>query len=287
MRERSSRNKKKISYDSTSDDDDFADDTPPPKKNRKTKSITQAVTKPDTKPKPQVETAKEQTSKRLSIDEKIFQRNLQAVIKTSQNQDAPEKEENNKENDSDYTCERVPSSSEDSDFSDGSEFAPSPVFKKKTKEPKPSRNVIKIKTKSKTKNDPVKRDVTPDIKTFNITNPKETSTEVKTTSKKAQEDHVVPREGERTPDVKVLPTKRSVSTIVTGTKPDDKPAVTPTVKGIKQISPVLQGRPKWTPPGSSRGVSSPLAAVSPNTGLRLGLSRNSKLKPLHSNVKIM
>uniref|UniRef100_A0A2K6KV03 Dual specificity tyrosine phosphorylation regulated kinase 4 n=1 Tax=Rhinopithecus bieti TaxID=61621 RepID=A0A2K6KV03_RHIBE len=49
-------------------------------------------------------------------------------------------------------------------------------------------------------------------------------------------------------------------------------------------------RPKWVPPassGGSRNSSSPLAVVSvksPNQGLRLGLSRLARVKPLHPNA---
>ncbi|CAJ0946336.1 unnamed protein product [Ranitomeya imitator] len=48
--------------------------------------------------------------------------------------------------------------------------------------------------------------------------------------------------------------------------------------------PVGVKRPAWTPPGSSGAVRSPLAGVtvkSPNQGLRLGLSRLARVKPLH------
>ncbi|XP_072001512.1 RAD51-associated protein 1 isoform X1 [Engystomops pustulosus] len=48
--------------------------------------------------------------------------------------------------------------------------------------------------------------------------------------------------------------------------------------------PVGMKRPAWTPPASSGAVRSPLGGVavkSPNQGLRLGLSRLARVKPLH------
>ncbi|KAM4039101.1 RAD51-associated protein 1 [Anomaloglossus baeobatrachus] len=54
--------------------------------------------------------------------------------------------------------------------------------------------------------------------------------------------------------------------------------------------PVSVKRPAWTPPASSGAVRSPLAGgtvKSPNQGLRLGLSRLARVKPLHPTTALL
>ena len=50
------------------------------------------------------------------------------------------------------------------------------------------------------------------------------------------------------------------------------------------VTPVQKRLPSWTPPARA-GAASPSLAASPSIGLRLGLSRNYKSKPLHPSVK--
>ncbi|XP_025088154.1 RAD51-associated protein 1-like [Pomacea canaliculata] len=50
-------------------------------------------------------------------------------------------------------------------------------------------------------------------------------------------------------------------------------------------NPLSCRKPAWTPPGQSDGTKTPksLALKSPSSGLRLGLSRHARIKPLHSS----
>ncbi|XP_013926495.1 PREDICTED: RAD51-associated protein 1 [Thamnophis sirtalis] len=55
-------------------------------------------------------------------------------------------------------------------------------------------------------------------------------------------------------------------------------------KPLKTSSPSVPKKPSWTPPGASGSKTSPLGRApvrSPVHGLRLGLSRRAKVKPLH------
>ncbi|XP_070611306.1 RAD51-associated protein 1 isoform X1 [Erythrolamprus reginae] len=56
-------------------------------------------------------------------------------------------------------------------------------------------------------------------------------------------------------------------------------------KPLKTSSPSVSKKPSWTPPGASGNKTSPLSRTppvrSPIHGLRLGLSRRAKVKPLH------
>ncbi|KAM3832547.1 RAD51-associated protein 1 [Vipera latastei] len=55
-------------------------------------------------------------------------------------------------------------------------------------------------------------------------------------------------------------------------------------KPLKTSSPSVSQKPSWTPPGASGSKTSPLGRApvkSPLHGLRLGLSRLAKVKPLH------
>nr|XP_056718858.1 RAD51-associated protein 1 [Euleptes europaea] len=60
-----------------------------------------------------------------------------------------------------------------------------------------------------------------------------------------------------------------------------------TGKPLKTSSPIEPKRPSWTPPAASRSSSNPLGGVlvkSPTQSLRLGLSRFARVKPLHPSV---
>jgi transcription elongation factor len=78
-----------------------------------------------------------------------------------------------------------------------------------------------------------------------------------------------------------------------------KSARTPVLSSSTAVSPSTVSKPatpsfknvmpKWNPPGRSygEGIDSPGSdGRSPSTGLRIGLSRKMKVKPLHSSVKL-
>ena len=66
-------------------------------------------------------------------------------------------------------------------------------------------------------------------------------------------------------------------------KPTSSPCPSPASARVP-VTPVQKRLPSWTPPARA-GAASPSPAASPSIGLRLGLSRNYKSKPLHPSVK--
>ena len=66
-------------------------------------------------------------------------------------------------------------------------------------------------------------------------------------------------------------------------KPTSSPCPSP-ASARAPVTPVQKRLPSWTPPARA-GAASPSPAASPSIGLRLGLSRNYKSKPLHPSVK--
>ena len=66
-------------------------------------------------------------------------------------------------------------------------------------------------------------------------------------------------------------------------KPTSSPCPSP-ASARAPVTPVQKRLPSWTPPARA-GAASPSLAASPSIGLRLGLSRNYKSKPLHPSVK--
>ena len=68
-------------------------------------------------------------------------------------------------------------------------------------------------------------------------------------------------------------------------KPTSSPRPSPASASARApVTPVQKRLPSWTPPARA-GAASPSPAASPSIGLRLGLSRNYKSKPLHPSVK--
>ncbi|XP_047431137.1 RAD51-associated protein 1 isoform X2 [Mugil cephalus] len=164
-------------------------------------------------------------------------------------------EHRKKDEDEDYEPKLMPDSESDEDFSEPAESEDEEFTVKK---------VNKTKKKEKvTKNDKTK--ATPASK-----KEKQPSKPSKSKSKSAASTPV------RSPPTSKLAPKR----------PASSSTVSSVSKSVVSLSPAGAGIPKWTPPaqiGKSTTSQSP-AVKSPGQGLRLGLSRLVRVKPLHPSV---
>ncbi|XP_068134467.1 RAD51-associated protein 1 isoform X2 [Hyperolius riggenbachi] len=87
----------------------------------------------------------------------------------------------------------------------------------------------------------------------------------------------------------VIPTVVSIKIKPLPPRPTASPAQTLAKPAVHRSPPVGVKRPAWTPPASSGSARSPLAGdtvKSPNHGLRLGLSRLARVKPLHPTAAL-
>ncbi|XP_018542546.1 RAD51-associated protein 1 isoform X1 [Lates calcarifer] len=158
-----------------------------------------------------------------------------------------------KEEDEDYQPKHTPGSESDEDFSEPDESEDEEFTVKKvskTKKEKVAKKKIKSPPSSKKENQPSK-----------------------TSKSKSQAAASTPQRGP--PTVKPAPKRPPSSSIA----PTSKPAVS--------LSPAGGRIPKWNPPGQigkSPTSSHNPAGKSPGQGLRLGLSRLVRVKPLHPSV---
>ncbi|KAM4523689.1 RAD51-associated protein 1 isoform 2-T2 [Fundulus diaphanus] len=167
---------------------------------------------------------------------------------------APE-EQRKKDEDEDYKPKLMPDSESDEDFSepdesDDEEFTVKKASKAKRKE--------KVPKKDKPKPSPASR--------------KE--------KKRSKPSHSKPQAAVSPPGRSPLAAKPAPSSSASST-----PAST--VKPVSSLSPAGGRLPKWTPPaqiGKSPTSSQTPAVKSPSAGLRLGLSRLVRVKPLHPSV---
>ncbi|XP_062619880.1 RAD51-associated protein 1-like [Saccostrea cucullata] len=81
--------------------------------------------------------------------------------------------------------------------------------------------------------------------------------------------------------------KSSVKTPTLKTSSTAKPSSSVTRPSPVNRPPLTSPSPRWNPPGPAGNKKSDTSSIcSPTSGLRLGLSRNMKLKPLHPNLQV-
>lgn len=161
-----------------------------------------------------------------------------------------------KDEDEDYKPKRTPDSESDEDFSEPEESEDEEFTVKKASKAKRKEKVIK---KDKPKQSPASRN---EKKQSKASNCKSQAAAVSTLGRNPPVDKMAPS---RTP---------SFSTASS-------------VKLASSLSPAGGRIPKWNPPaqvGKSPTSSQNLAVKSPSAGLRLGLSRLVRVKPLHPSV---
>ncbi|MCI4388901.1 hypothetical protein PGIGA_G00091450 [Pangasianodon gigas] len=297
--ERPSRNKKTINYSDfldDEDDEDFATAKAPP--NKKSRASLKECQQDKTRKNEIIDLTATAHKERVSLDEKLYKRDLETALILSQlqsgeplsnsldeksepredvppvlthfsvdgscfddkkpsshpSEDLPPDVKENKE-DEDYRPQNTPES--DSEFSDldVSEDEEYTVKRKREK-------MKKAKSEKKTSPKAVKKENKP-------TKPAKTKPQsrVKNTA--------------HSPGVRSPAAAQPLSAM-------NRPPTTPPVtKSALHTSPAGGRMPKWTPPGlvgrSPSSCQSP-SVKSPGLGLRLGLSRLARVKPLHPNA---
>ncbi|XP_016370306.1 RAD51-associated protein 1-like [Sinocyclocheilus rhinocerous] len=168
---------------------------------------------------------------------------------TSKEQRKPLKEKKDSRDDEDYQPQNTPDSESDADFTEEDESEDETFTVKKKKK------VVKQKAPPAAKNKTEKKDKKP------------------TKASKAKSSAPIPAIC-RSPAAPVSGLKKTPTT-----PPLSKPAVCSSPAGARL--------PKWNPPGQvgrSPGASQNAHVKSPGQGLRLGLSRLARVKPLHPNA---
>ncbi|XP_056089471.1 RAD51-associated protein 1 isoform X2 [Rhinichthys klamathensis goyatoka] len=179
--------------------------------------------------------------------------NVSKQTDASEEQSKPLKEKDNKV-DEDYQPQNTPDSESDADFTEEDESEDETFTVKKIK-------VVKLKTEKK---------APPPVK-----DKKEKKDKKPTKASKAKTSAPSPAIC-RSPAAPVSGLKKTPNT-----PPISKPALCSSPAGGKL--------PKWNPPGlvgRSPGASQNTPMKSPGQGLRLGLSRRARIKPLHQNAAV-
>ncbi|XP_054609762.1 RAD51-associated protein 1 [Dunckerocampus dactyliophorus] len=267
--ERPSRKTKTVNYcesrDFDDDDDDFASVKPPPSKKPKEGLKQQQHKKPSSQESNSRSPSQRQKVDRKPLDEKLLARDLEAAITLSllNNPDgvpAEVADENTdpaslpprlhpvQDEDDDYQPKLTPDSESDNASSEAAESEDDEEL------------AVKKPKKKKTSNDEKTR--------------KRPVSEKEPPKLKPQPRTAAPSSPARSPPTLKLATKRPTLTASVS-----KPAVS--------MSPTGGRIPKWNPPGQigkspSSSQSPPMR--SPGQGLRLGLSRLVRVKPLHPSI---
>ncbi|XP_060758821.1 RAD51-associated protein 1 isoform X2 [Neoarius graeffei] len=340
--ERPSRNKKAISYSDFLDDDDdedFATAKAPP--NKKARASVKECQQDKTQKNEIIDLTAKAHKERLSLDEKLYKRDLETALILSQLQSTETFQEptSNGLDEKSEPCEDVPPMlthfSVDSSCFDKPSSHPSPPvlsdcsvdvtclgLDQITSEPS-SAMCMKRKSQKATKQ---QRCVLEDVKEneededYRLQNTPESDSEFSDMDESEDEEYTVKRKREKLKTAKSV--KKTAPKAVKKekkpmkpdkTKPQSKvkntvlsspevrspaaaqplcalnrtPTSPPVTKSTLHTSPAGGRMPKWTPPGlvgrSPSSCQSP-PVKSPGLGLRLGLSRLARVKPLHPNT---
>ncbi|XP_030334810.1 RAD51-associated protein 1 isoform X6 [Strigops habroptila] len=263
------RNKKIVSYsqfgDLEDDDEDFACIAAPSSKKSRTQLKEPKKEKKEKQKKPQKELTpppKQTPSKRISLDDKLYQRDLEVALALSvKEKSANIPEVQNSEQGKDFESERRPlfsncsvdsellgeeESEEDSDYSEGDDEDFAMEKKKARGNKKKTRQKMPAEREKKTPKSKINTTVSPVVSPF---------------GKMEQKSE---------------PTQKMMSS-----------SSGPVGRPLHTSSPVTDKKPKWIPPaasGSSNNSMRYVSLKSPTQCLRLGLSRLARVKPLHPSA---
>ncbi|XP_073423891.1 RAD51-associated protein 1 [Dendrobates tinctorius] len=310
--DRPARNKKSVDYsqflDLEDDDEDFASSAPVSKKAR-------VETKKEKKDKPIKKNNKEETiatnsqKKRLPLEDKLYQRDLEVALALSAKETSViiENDENIPRNEApEDACRFI----KDPDVCEAS-FSNCSVdsstlgldeITDENEDPSRGRSRRQAACKAITEQRKLLTEESGDEEDAEEFKPdtmavgdsesdvsfsdEEEEFEVKK-SKKASTTKVTKQKANSGKKEKTVTKAPKAVTVKIKPMPAEKPPASApaTFKSALPCSPpVGVKRPAWTPPASSGAARSPLAGVtvkSPNQGLRLGLSRLARVKPLH------
>ncbi|XP_077325545.1 RAD51-associated protein 1 isoform X5 [Lithobates pipiens] len=295
--DRPARNKKSVDYsqflDLENDDEDFTCSVPVSKKSR---VETKKEKKEKSTKKPTEETSSPINSqgKRLPLDEKIYQRDLEVALALSVQKTSViiENDENTPRTDPETSfsnCSVDTSVLDEDSDSDESYSGDDEEFEVQKSEKAGASKVPKAKNEKKGKTTPKAKRIGDDSEnesSFSGDEEFDVKKSKKTAASKCAKPKSAKKENSTLSKTVQNPSPAPVSIRI---KPmPAKPTAAPS-SGIKNTaghsSPsVGMKRPAWSPPASLGTARSPLTGEtvrSPNQALRLGLSRLARVKPLH------
>ncbi|KAM4711473.1 RAD51-associated protein 1 isoform 2-T2 [Anableps anableps] len=192
----------------------------------------------------------------LGLDEITSEKGSPAAARQRKASTRAAEVQRKKDEDEDYKPKLTSDSESDEDFSEPAESEDEEFTVKKTSKAKKKEKVTK---KDKTKPSPA---------------PRREKKQSKPPFSKPQAA-AVSNPGRSPPAAKLAPSRPALSSTAS------------TVKAVSSLSPAGGRIPKWNPPaqvGKSPTSSQTLTVKSPSAGLRLGLSRLVRVKPLHPSV---
>ncbi|KAM9823939.1 RAD51-associated protein 1 [Neosynchiropus ocellatus] len=281
------------------DEDDFACVRAPPSKKARDGSKPADAKKSSSKPSSQESNSQpiQSLKTRKSLDEKLLDRDLEAALALSLLNKTDVKEvasrgEGSARKPPDKSAELLPPVL--SKF-----WEDTPVVGPSERDDEPAPHILKTVHKDDDDDDDYTPKPTPDSESEeDFSEPGEsedeefTTKEVKKTSKKEAVKNQKPKQPTASKKGK-QPTKPHTAASATVRSPPAAkrraPSTTaPSSKPVLPVSPGAARIPKWTPPGQigkgPASVSPGPAVKSPGQGLRLGLSRLVRVKPLHPGV---
>lgn len=322
--DRPARNKKNVDYsqflDLADEDEDFASFPPASKKAR-------VETKREKKEKPVKKTHKEEATttnsqpKRLPLEDKLYQRDLEVALALSvkETSDIIEKDENIPRNEAPEDANRYNKDPEVSEVSfsncsvDSSTLGLDEItddnedpLKGRSRRQAASkaiteqRKLLTEESGDEEEADEFHPDAVADEDSesdasysdedeeFEVKKSKKPSTNkvTKQKEKSGKKEKNAPKT-QKTVTAPPAPVILKIKPVAAKKAPVSSPAASK--PAVHSSPPVGMKRPAWTPPASSAASRSPLAAgtvKSPNQGLRLGLSRLARIKPLHPTTAL-
>lgn len=346
--ERPSRNKKAISYSDFLDDDDDDEDfaTAPP--NKKARASVKECQQDKPRKNETIDSTAKALKERVSLDEKLYKRDLETALILSQLQSAEKfgQPPSNSLDGKSEPCENVPPvlthfSVDGSCFDDkkpsshaseesppvlsncsvdvtclgldqiSSEQTPSSAVctKRKSQKATEQQQCASQDVKENEEDEDYRPQNTPESDSefsdldesedeeFTVKRKREKTKKAK--SERKTSPKAVKKEKKQTKQAKTKPQSRGKNTALSSpgvrspaaqplSAQNRTPTTPPVSKSALHTSPAEGRMPKWTPPGllgrSPSSCQSP-AMKSPGLGLRLGLSRLARVKPLHPNAE--
>lgn len=119
--------------------------------------------------------------------------------------------------------------------------------------------------------------------------PAKQTKQTKTTKTASKTNSVTPKPATGLKTTKSGCSKPSIKSALSSPAVVPRPAVKSPACRPNISSPVVRSVPKWNPPGAAGNTSSPSSAMcikSPSSGMRVGLSRNQRVKSLHPGLTV-